>query len=116
MKGAIVALGLFLAAAPVYASVDIVNGYAVQVPSGADVHGFDGADLAAIGTIAVGGVLTHAFEGLAGPSVMATTFLGWGAWRTAKYRPESVKQGIHDRLAAKEASPTPGSITWVLGK
>lgn len=47
-------------------------------------------------------------------AVAVGAVIGWGAWRTAKYRPQDAKDRIHAALAARPEPPTPmmGTLGW----
>lgn len=43
------------------------------------------------------------------------TLITWGAWRTATYRPQAVKDQIHTSLAQKASVPHPGTVGELTG-
>lgn len=112
MKALAVLLVLSVAT-PAWAGVDYKGGKVVSDGQNYDGPGLGVEDLALLGVGAglLANSLTWADGGrLIGPA----SFLVWGALRTAKYRPESVKAQIRSEIAARNARPVPGSVEELL--
>jgi len=58
--------------------------------------------------------VTHSFlSPSTGLGLAAVSAITWGAWRTNKYRPESVQRVIRARLAHRRAQRLPGKVPFV---
>jgi len=60
----------------------------------------------------------YSFFGTAGTAlgsiVPVSSFITWGAWRTADLRPQAMKDMVTFNLNAQAAAPIPGSVAHVL--
>jgi len=48
-----------------------------------------------------------------GLGLAAVSAITWGAWRTNKYRPESIAMGIRARIDRRKARQLPGAVPFV---
>ena len=78
--------------------------------------GFGMKDIAALGTIVAATPILYAHNVMVAVGVGVSTSLLYGAWRTAQYRPQSVKDRMHARLAEQAAVPVAGSVRELLDK
>lgn len=78
--------------------------------------GFTTEDAAFLGTTALGLVAIATASEVWAHAVAPAAFIVWGARRTAKYRPQDVKDRIHANLAAQRAEAPEGSADAILGR
>jgi len=108
------ALGTALGGAPIAGAVDYTSSGRVDLSSATySGPGLGKSDLIALGTIGAGLALMHGVRGPVG-AVPMLAFIGWGAWRTDKYRPQHVKDAIRARIAARNSEPVAGTVGEVL--
>lgn len=115
----VVVLGLVLTVGQVsYAGVlggnpEYTVGYEATTdyaPVGWNWHDAVGFGSVAVTWAAVGFGSAHAHS----VAIPYLIFMGYGAWRTSKYRSVSAKLQVHESLAQQEAAPKVGTAAWVL--
>ena len=112
-------VGMVMATSPVWAGASydgagrvVTDGvgfdYSTVTLREAAYAGVFGASLGlVIGSVQLGGVTAL--------PLLPATLIVWGADRVARYRPEDIKQAIHQRMKAREATPAPGTVGELLG-
>ena len=116
MKLGGVVLGLLMLSTTAQAAVSFDSQGRLIMSGPYEGPGFTTTDAAAIAGIATGSLLFYNYQHpMSGLGFLATTSLAYGAWRTAKYRPQASKDAIHAALNAKcEELKGPGHAPSIL--
>ena len=105
---AAVSTAVLLAASPAWAGVGYDASGRVYSEGTYEGPGIEPTDLILTGLAGL------AFDEAAPMAVASASFVVWGAQRTARYRPQAVKDAIHEEIAARESAPVVGTAQEVL--
>lgn len=115
MKNVVIAMVLAVVsvAQPVQAAIQFdVDGRVSHVTN------YDGPSLTAAEVLGLGAAMAvgQNVGNVYGVAGAAGAVIAWGAWRTAKYRPQATKDQIHASMLAKSLEPKAGTLGELLNR